>query len=412
MADRTPPRRSVLRSLAALGTVGVAGCTTRAGPDSSGSHGTTEPETTEYEPERWWPRPRRDPANTARAPAEAAPAATDLSREWVYSTRNDGMQMPLVRGDTLVASAQSPNGDVFGLHSGTGDERWASRSQSLLASEPAIVSGSVFAVWSDRWTTVSIETVHGELSPPSVSVGSANLLRSIGETLVLGGNTSEGYEVLAAAPGESAPAWRVQLPFEWGDITDVARRDGVVYVAAVEYQRDTTSGPGSITAIDAQTGESIWDWEQEGDTSFVNLGVGRDQVYVTTAANVIALDREDGSPTWSLDRTIQGVYPAIDTDRVYVGDGTEFVARDKSSGEVVWETELNSRGFKPSIGGDTVYVTSRGVGDAPYTLRALDASTGEVLFRTAFGDDPLSAPVIAAGAVFVGVGNGTVQKFS
>lgn len=360
--------------------------------------------------EQSWPYQRRDVSNTAHAPAEASPEPTNLSREWRYSTQNNDMNTPILRGNLLVASTDSPNGDVFGLDPETGNERWSSRSDTLLLSEPVFVSDSVFAVRPHRATSDSITTVHGELSAPSISVGSARILRSSGEELILGGKTSGTFEILGGAPGASEPAWRFQFSFDRGDITDIAIKNDILYVGTVEYKGDVSSGPGSVSAFDLETEKMLW--AQGTDTALVSLAVDPDSVYVTTRGSAIALHRDDGSVKWERDSIARGFRtPAINSELVYIGDRSKLVAHEKASGNTVWETELNGGGLRPSIGGETVYVTTNGAGDVPNKLVAVDATTGEVLFKTEFADRLISTPVIANNGIFIGVEGGTVLNY-
>lgn len=427
MTDRERSRRRVLRSGAGLLTVGVAGCLSRgseadptptpgdATPTEAADSDTPSPAPTSASNDAPdWPHRRRDLANTARAPAEAAPDPTGLSREWRYATRNSRMNIPLLRGDLLVASARSPNADVFGLDPDTGDELWASRSDGLLRYEPALVSGSVFVARTFA-ANDSIRKMHGELSRPSIGVTSIAVLRSFGETLVLGGKRSGSYEVLGIAPGATDPDWRFQFSFDWGDINDLALRDGVLYVVTVGYVGDTTSGPNSIRAFDIESGEEVWNHREEGLVG--GIAVGTDAVYAFSRMvhGSVALDREDGEVLWRADTNAPGggfSYPAVGPDLVYMGRGTSLAAFDQASGEREWETDLDATAVRPSIGGDTVYAVANSLTDRPATFAALNAETGEKLFETELGDVSLTAPAIADGAVYLGVDDGSVHRYA
>ena len=427
MVDRERSRRRFLRTSAGLLVVGAAGCLSRgseaaptptpgdATPTEVADSDTPSPAPTSASNDAPdWPHRRRDLANTARAPAEAAPEPTDLSREWRYATRNNRMNIPLLSGDLLVASARSPNADVFGLDADTGDERWVSRSQGLLRYEPALVSGSVFAARTFA-SNDSIRRVHGALPTPSIGVASIAVLRSYGETLLLGGKRSGTYEVLGIAPGATDPDWRFQCSFDWGDINDLALRDGVLYVVTVGYEGDTASGPNSIRAFDVESGEEVWNHREEGLVG--SIAVGTDAVYAFSRMvhGSVALDREDGEVLWRADTNAPGggfSYPAVGPDLVYMGRGTSLAAFDRSSGEREWETDLGATTVSPSIGGDVVYATASNLTDRPATFAAINAGTGEKLFETELGDVSLTAPVIANGAAYFGASDGSVHRYA
>jgi len=85
---------------------------------------------------------------------------------------------------------------------------------------------------------------------------------------------------------------------------------------------------------------------------------------------------------------------------------------DSETGEIQWETELNATAIRPSIGGTAIYIVASSLTDRPAKFAAIDASTGDTLFEETFGDAVLSAPAIANEAVFFGVDDGRILKYS
>jgi len=97
---------------------------------------------------------------------------------------------------------------------------------------------------------------------------------------------------------------------------------------------------------------------------------------------------------------------------VYVGDAPKIKAISKSNGTIDWEKQIGGRSIRPSLGDDVVYVSADPLPDEPGKLVGLEATTGESLFGTEFGDTAVTAPAIARESVFVGVDNGHVFKYS
>lgn len=147
-------------------------------------------------------------------------------------------------------------------------------------------------------------------------------------------------------------AWHVDLPSEHGYEATPLMVDGVLY----------GSGPQGIAfAIDALTGESLWQFDPEIDPQFmrkvccgvVNRGVAIAEKMVFVAAldgYLFALDKNNGAVVWRADTfidrnrgyTITGA-PYIANDLVIIGNaGAEFDARgyitayDVHTGELRW----------------------------------------------------------------------------
>jgi outer membrane protein assembly factor BamB len=425
MVDRERSRRRFLRASAGVLAVGVAGCLGRASeadptptPSGPAPTGTTASDTPSPTPTNGpnddlnWPHRRRDLANTARAPAGAAPEPTGLSREWRYSTGNKRMNVPIVQDGLLVASCRSPDGDVFGLDAEDSSRQWVSRYDSPLALEPVFVSDTVFTAHSGVHTTPPIHRVRGELSPPTLDVRMPTVLRSAGGELVVGHRppNADAVEVVGIEPGADEPTWRYEPPIGDGEITDIALDDGVLYVGGVIHTGDTATGPGSVSAYDLETGELLW--KRREDSGIEGLAVGSDCVYVT-GPRTLAIDKGSGEVAWTRNLSDLGTcYPAVGDDIVYAADYTDLVALDKGSGETVWEQDMNGRSVRPSIGGDAVYAVVNRQSDRPGKLAAFDAATGERRFRTRFGQTAVTAPVVANGAVYLGVDDGSVLKYA
>jgi len=110
--------------------------------------------------------------------------------------------------------------------------------------------------------------------------------------------------------------------------------------------------------------------------------VTAETVLLNTGVDVVALDREDLSPRWSvaLDGNDAFRYtgaPAVADGVAYVPESDTLVARDLDTGERLW-----SRAFEYVFGETTPLVVERGDGHrvvigAGESLRAFDGATGE-----------------------------------
>ncbi|MGD9711507.1 MAG: PQQ-binding-like beta-propeller repeat protein, partial [Thermomicrobiales bacterium] len=182
-------------------------------------------------------------------------------------------------------------------------------------------------------------------------------------------------------------------------LAEPAAADGKVFVSG--------SG-GSLTALDAVTGQVVWIFEIPDDFGFTLPSVVGDSVYVSGVGGVIyAVDIENGE-----ERRSYSVGNWIYCQAVV--DGTIFAtsltlhlhAIDLATGQERWSFRNENWHNCPAVVGDTVYVgTTHGV------FLALDAATGAE--RWSFGadrhDTSFGSPSVAEGMVFVGgEGEGTL----
>ncbi|MEM7081257.1 MAG: PQQ-dependent dehydrogenase, methanol/ethanol family [Pseudomonadota bacterium] len=146
-------------------------------------------------------------------------------------------------------------------------------------------------------------------------------------------------------------AWSFDLGVSRGIEATPIVKDGVMYVTATW---------NIVTALDARTGEQLWQYDPKVDRSrgaflccdAVNRGVALhgDQVFTGTIdGRLIALDKRTGQPNWdvltidlSKSYSITGA-PRIVKDKVIIGNGgAEYGVRgyvsayDLDSGDMVW----------------------------------------------------------------------------
>jgi outer membrane protein assembly factor BamB len=225
--------------------------------------------------------------------------------------------------------------------------------------------------------------------------------------------------------GAHAKAWSLDLP--------QVSRSGITIDGTTAY---VGTNDGTVTAVDAQTGEVRWTADVGGRIETpVAAGAGVVIASVTgtdvnAPARLVAVHDTDGSPGWTytpdrpfalggsvtlVDDTAYVVFPnnqlnavAADSgrlrwsarmtnpsifpvsataDAVYVADAFGEVYRfDPSTGDRVWTFALNEpilRAGPLLIGAHVVLVTLRG------DVVALDAATGDLVFRGAASDHPL-----------------------
>ncbi|WP_338741072.1 PQQ-binding-like beta-propeller repeat protein [Haloplanus salilacus] len=108
--------------------------------------------------------------------------------------------------------------------------------------------------------------------------------------------------------------------------------------------------------------------------------------YAEDGGAVVALDADTGDRLWDpRDLGADVSTPAVVGDRGYVtvdhGDGSgHVVALDLSTGETRWGDAVEFGAFGPVVGGDTLVVAGERRGDGGGVVRAYDTETGDVLW--------------------------------
>lgn len=183
-----------------------------------------------------------------------------------------------------------------------------------------------------------------------------------------------------SVPPRANPAW------DAGEIHTTAPlvADGTVFSAADE-----------ATALDAKTGESLWENDLAGSVD-VTPAVTETRFVVGTDQEVVGLARKDGEKTWSrsLSRVPTGPITATtDPPTVVIPHGDEsLLAINHQTGDKQWEAPLTGA-RSPAMADDTVYTAGYRDDDSG-VLKALSVTDGSVVWEQPL-EKPDTAPVIA-----------------
>ncbi len=162
-------------------------------------------------------------------------------------------------------------------------------------------------------------------------------------------------------------------------------------------------------------------WTFQADDDFWGSPVVADGRVFTGSADthLYALDAETGEEAWSFqaNHRIEST-PAYADGTVYVGSYDRHIyALDAETGDLVWDVETDGliRG-SPKVVGGTVYI---GVGcnnlacewyaegsDDKGWVYALDAETGDVLWRFERGAEVVSTPAVGSQRLYIGSSDG------
>jgi outer membrane protein assembly factor BamB len=161
-----------------------------------------------------------------------------------------------------------------------------------------------------------------------------------------------------------------------------------------------------------RSGNTLWTTSLGTDVWPSELASGGGLVLVGVGPTLRAYDQATGAPAWSA--AIGDVYdatrgPTVAGDRVFVGAGTHVYAFSLATGDPLWAKQLNEdiSSFVAWARGRVFVATYDGGTGPTSSLRALSASTGELLWRTtAIGGVYGGGPAVMDGIVYV-AGNGS-----
>lgn len=386
-------------------------------------------ERTDEPPTESWPQFQADAANTG-SKAVDGPRTVPVFR-WQQSVEGEVLSSPIVaNGSVYVATDRALH--AFVAESGT--ERWSVDGEGTTGG-PAFSDGTVYfrsgtgmhainaATGGTEWTgTIPLEGHDWPHS--SVTVADGVVVATISR-----GPAGSGMVAFDAESGDRK--W-VKV-FEDRAVLNVrgtpAIGDDRVYGGSVAPETFPSTFP-SVFALNLTTGEVVWTNVTQA-TIRAGPTVGDGRVYFHRSqggdVQVFAFDTETGAPDESVGE--DGLFrraedtgilssPALGDGRLYVGDGDDLSAGfdtvtsgvaaidvdEAALGEVEWNLGTGGAHFgSPAVSRETVYTATISTFD-PETpsgiVRALDKSSGTVLWQYETADGIQASPAVAGGTLY------------
>jgi outer membrane protein assembly factor BamB len=233
---------------------------------------------------------------------------------------------------------------------------------------------------------------------------------------VVAGLALVGIVVATSDPGQQRRDGGVVLP-DPDDVADppsAAPRDplGVPGRVRVSAHEAPCAEPSPDVTLDCPA------WQLRTEETVHVLRWDRDEVVVGAGYQVVVLDAATGDVRWHRDLSTIIIEPALDADAVYVLDAAGMVtALDRSTGEFRWQTSVGSARFAVATAGVLITESRQGViglnpadgsrqwevvthgassrplvvgnrvffGDGDGDIRAIDPSTGRIMWQTHAG---------------------------
>jgi outer membrane protein assembly factor BamB len=344
-------RRRFLQGVGSAAAIGTAGCLGRLRTLTGGP--STPPA------ERADAQFRGETTRRGVSPEQSVPSSVTV--DW----RREGLNT----GDHTAAKAspvQAPNGDV--VVSGDTGEVWAVRPEGEI-----------------RWRTDATDTTRGFHGTPAIANGTVYVGAYDGALYAFDLETGERY-------------WRTQLGDAIG--SSPGYHDGRVYIA-VEYYEPS----GAIFALDAVTGEVVWEDRRITNHPHSTCAIDREAGRLVVGSNdgyLYCWSYPDHEFLWRYEagEDVKGPIATWDGSAFFGSWSDEVYRVALADGSEEWATDLGASvmagpSVEPSTG--TVYV-----GDQHESLYALDAAGGDEQWETDVGGPVVGCPTVTSDHVLVG----------
>jgi FOG: WD40-like repeat len=313
-----------------------------------------------------------------------------LSDTWGWVTT------PVLNDETVYFGSGLNDPRVHAVRVDTGQKQWTQRLSDFsieptlgIINELVIIAGSSGVHALDQETGEKAWAQPGGVGRTSSLAGVAVTNEAVYAALY---PRSRQSLLLALDPATGDEQWARDI---WGMSPPVVN-ERMVYFNSRE----------TLYALDAATGETVWDLSVT--PARVAPAVGSEMVYVASERGLVAADRSTGDHEWTHAGDFRNSGPAVGDSRLYLGAGPEskdgpapgLVAVNPTTGLREWTfTSGNDAALQtPVVANGTVYAVSTN-----HRLYALEAATGELRWEQPFRWEA-STPVVADENLLVNVG--------
>jgi len=337
---------------------------------------------------------RYNAANTGYSPDESGPAEGGSVR-WDFRGGEDTVYTtPAVVDGTVYVVGGNPgqydefNAEVLPIDAESGQQQWVYDPEVYWGTSPAVVDNTVYVGGEDLYALDATEASRQwtysakSFTAPTVADGTVYFTISV----QYGDNK---IQALDAATGEEV--W--EFKSEYLSFTP-AVADGTVYGV----------GGDNLHAVDADSGDPLWRFELEQSANAAPAVAGN-SVYISAENTLYAVNSESGTQQWTVSSDEQFGSPVLLNETVYV-TGNKLLAYDAASGDQQWSFGTEDSAFATPIAVDgTLYMGGN-------RMRAVDAATGEQ--QWSFNNESVGFlnPTVVDDTIFVGSTDSTIYALS
>jgi outer membrane protein assembly factor BamB len=213
-----------------------------------------------------------------------------------------------------------------------------------------------------------------------------------------------------ASAGLAMDPERVYVPVQGSGVRALARSSGEVVwseAAGTRWAPLADEGrlfvvlPDGIRAMQARTGEGLWEYALDHPASGAPRVHGAVLVVPTDSGEIVALDVATGRVAWRRSLGARSQHPVAFLDDIgIVATEDRVVALDARTGDVRWERSLPGALSPPATARDRVFV-----GSTNNFFYALDADNGKEVWRWRTGGDVVGAAAAEDRVYFASLDN-------
>ncbi|MDH5691354.1 MAG: PQQ-binding-like beta-propeller repeat protein, partial [Candidatus Bathyarchaeota archaeon] len=360
-----------------------------------------------------WSMWRNDSTNSGTG--QSGP--TELNLRWRFKTGGGVGSTPVIVEGRVYAGSQDRN--IYCIDARDGRLLWNFTTGARIKSSVAVANGKVYVGPDDGYvycldakngTRIWKTYAGGYIEAPFKAVTGIRSSPIVVEDRVYVGSLDTNLYCLDADSGDIV--WKYKTE---GYITSSpAASDGAVYITSQE------SSSGALYKIDAANGTRIWRSDipyvivaDRGTDLHVSPTVADDMVFVAAnKQNYYGVNASTGDIEWTYVTTegTEGIggylvaSMAYHDGELYVVDMFFITALDANSGEVVWKSWIGTELYtSPTYAGGKVYVTT----DRRFVY-VLNATNGDRFSFFETDSNSWSAPSVYEGRVYFGSNDGNI----
>ncbi|MFW6068631.1 MAG: PQQ-binding-like beta-propeller repeat protein [Chloroflexota bacterium] len=214
--------------------------------------------------------------------------------QWDFPTDHSIWAQPVVNGDLVYVASLDNN--VYALDRFSGEVSWQVTLGGSVASHPVLSDGLLYVPSFDR----QLHALDAESGDVVWTADASNWVwgsPAVGNGTVYFGDIDGNVYAVSAETGE--PQWTATA--DGAVQSALLYEEGVVYVTAGETEGDEDERRGQIMALDAESGDILWQREADAPVFSTPVLVGDSLVIVfqtEQSADMNVFNRDDGALTW------------------------------------------------------------------------------------------------------------------
>jgi len=263
---------------------------------------------------------------------------------WRFLAGNTGIESDPVYDNGSIYFGSNDD-YLYSLNANTGTMNWRFLTGANVSTSPVVHNGVVFFGSSDS-KVYAVNTSTGQLI---WSYQTGAMINQSGPAIANGllyVGSRDGY-LYALDVNTGALVWRYAVNNISLEMSSPTVVNNIVYIAGWHDIIVGTSNKGSVYAINASTGQLVW--EKYQNTGFGSSPIVADgKLFITNeSGDLLAMDAITGTQLWTRTILSNGASPAVMNGIVYVGGGgtNYFYAIDAITGIDIWRFSISNSLF-------------------------------------------------------------------